>query len=222
MNMFRFTKPADAEPARGGAFAGGLGTLPTGVATGLAAGTKVATSIGWRPVEMVIPGDRVLTFDHGLQVVTSIGRGLLWAPGEACPRHLWPLAVPVGALGNAQAMLLLPEQPVVVESDVGEELYGDPFTLVPAAALAGFRGIRRIRPDAEQPVVTLHFERDQVVFASAGALFFCPSTATATLADLLSGMPGDYTVLGREDARFLLGCLKRDEREAGEGRPAAA
>lgn len=191
------------------------GSAIAGNASGVVAGTRVATSVGWRPVEMVAPGDRVLTFDNGLQVVTHVERNLLWASDRPCPRALWPLHVPAGALGNAQPIVMLPEQSVAVESDVGEEIYGDPFTLIPAAALEGFRGIVRRAPESRIMVVTLHFADDEVVFGAAGVLYFCPSDRLATLSDLLAGGTGRYSVLSDEDARFLLGCVDLHERRNG-------
>ena len=195
-------------------------TTLAGMADGLVAGTKVATTIGWRAVEAVSVGDKVLTFDAGMQEVTGLARGLLWAAAEPCPRHLWPLAVPVGALGNAQAMTLLPEQSVMVESDVGEEIYGDPFTLIPAAALDGLRGIVRVAPDAPVAVTVLRFARDQVVFGSAGALLFCPSRAGATLSELRQPRGSDYVVLPMDDAAFLIGCIRVDDVPAAAARAA--
>jgi hypothetical protein len=196
---------ADALPGHGVA----------GNASGVIAGTRIATSIGWRMVEMIAPGDRVLTFDNGMQEVTHVVHSLLWSSDAPCPRALWPLHVPAGVLGNAQAIVMLPEQSVVVESDVGEEIYGDPFTLIPAAALEGFRGIERRAPEVPTLVITLHFAEDEVVFASGGALFFCPSDAVASLSDLLSDGTGRYSALSEEDARFLLDCVDLHERRNG-------
>ncbi len=44
------------------------GTVAYGLASGMVAGTKVATEMGWRRVEGILPGDKVLTFDCGLTV----------------------------------------------------------------------------------------------------------------------------------------------------------
>ena len=63
----------------------------------------------------------------------------------------------------------------MLESDLAEEALGDPFALVPAAALEGVRGVERVCPTDPIEVVSLHFEADQVVFAEHGALLFCPS-----------------------------------------------
>ena len=37
-----------------------------GVMTGLLAGTRVATAMGWRRVDAISEGDQILTFDNGL------------------------------------------------------------------------------------------------------------------------------------------------------------
>ena len=144
-----------------------------GMATGLIAGTQIATNIGWRAVEAIASGDLAMTFDGGMQKVRRVSRHVLWSSLKNCPEHLWPLEVPVGAMGNKEVMHLLPEQNVMVESDAAEELFNDPFALIPAAALHGFREIHRVCPHAEVVVYTLHFETEQVVFAQCGMLFHC-------------------------------------------------
>ncbi len=154
-----------------GAYDGGA----TGVMTGLSVETKVASSMGWRKVDALTEGDRVLTFDAGMQPISKISRLQLWNGDGPCPDRFWPLEVPAGALGNRELMRLLPNQSVMIESDAAEEVYGDPFTLIPAAALEGLNGIRRAQPDPGFEVYILHFESDQVVFGNSGALFFCPS-----------------------------------------------
>lgn len=153
----------------------GVDVMGGGMASGLISGTRVATNIGWRSVEAIAPGDHALTFDGGMQVVRRITRSVLWSSPSSCPEHLWPLNVPVGALGNQQEMYLLPEQNVMLESDAAEDCFGDPFALIPAAALNGFRGITRVKPHEKIVVYTLHFDQEQVVFACSSALFHCPS-----------------------------------------------
>lgn len=145
----------------------------TGVMSGLVSGTKVATELGWRDVASLQEGDLVLTFDAGLQPVKSVSRTPLWSGPGACPRDFWPLLVPAGVLENDAAMVLLPRQGVMLESDVAEEAMGDPFALIPAAALEGVHGIERVFPQDDMCVVTLHFDCAQVVFAEEGALLFC-------------------------------------------------
>lgn len=141
--------------------------------TGIISTTKVATAIGWRDVSSLQAGDKVLTFDNGLQTLASISRTQLWDGEGACPHAFWPLAVPAGVLENSRPMMLLAKQGIMLESDIAEELYGDPFALIPAAALEGVHGIERAYPNDPIEVITLHFEDAQVVFAENGTLMFC-------------------------------------------------
>ncbi|SIO44576.1 Hint domain-containing protein [Rhodovulum sp. ES.010] len=148
-----------------------------GIASGFAAGTEIATTHGWRPVEALAPGVRVLTFDHGAQPVRAVQRGLLWRGWARCPQPLWPLTVPEGALGNSAPLTLLPEQSVLVESDLAEELYGDPFVLIQARYLEGVLGIHRVAPTLGRPVEVIVplFDRPEITFANGAALVFCPA-----------------------------------------------
>jgi len=139
--------------------------------TGMMAGTKVATAIGWRPVEAVAAGDMVLTFDGGMQPVKEVVRRQYWCT-DSDPED-WPLRVPAGALGNRGDMHVLPRQLILVESDTAEAVLGDPFALIPAAALDGFRGITRVRPGEVVEAIELRFEAEEIVYANIGALFLC-------------------------------------------------
>ncbi len=171
--------------------------------SGLVAGTKVATPMGWRAVEGVIAGDKVLTFDQGMQTVVEVRRSALWRGERRCPPAFWPLEVPAGALGNRDVMWLLPQQAVVVESDAAEACLGDPFALMPANALSGLRGIAPVQPHREIEIITLHFADDQVVFANSGALFFCPA-AVDLLVDVIEGpKESPYHLLDIDDAKML-------------------
>lgn len=176
------------------------------VTAGIVAGTKVATQYGWRPVEAVAVGDMVLTFDGGMQPVKGVRRDRVWTAGANGDPASWPLHVPAGALGNRSDMVLLPHQAVMVESDTAERLFGDPFAVIPALALEGYRGITRIMPEAHMDVVTLVFEHDEVVFGNIGALFLCPSQM-----DLLDTAPSAYEVMSLESADLLVNFLEMED-----------
>jgi hypothetical protein len=176
------------------------GRLERGSA-GILVGTRVASWQGFRPVETIVEGDRVLTFDRGLQPVRKVLRSVLWVGGTHDPES-WPLLVPAGALGNHEALRLMPGQGIMIESDAAEAMLGDPFALLPAAALEGVRGIRRTRPAEWIEVVTLVFERDEVVFGNSGALFFCPLAADLMEAAFSEVKPG-YEVMPLDAAREL-------------------
>ncbi|MEJ6397268.1 Hint domain-containing protein [Yoonia sp. 208BN28-4] len=176
------------------------------VGRGLVSGTKVATQMGWRPVEAVAAGDQVLTFDGGLQYVTDVRRDVIWTGGSQGAPDTWPLFVPAGALGNREDMYLMPHQAVLVESDTAEAVFGDPFAMIPAAALEGFRGICRVAPAERIEIVTITFAQDEVVFANIGALFFCPAST-----DLLDMPASDYATMSLEQADTLVGFLEMED-----------
>ncbi|GAA0293985.1 Hint domain-containing protein [Rhodovulum strictum] len=148
-----------------------------GLASGFVAGTEIATTTGWRAVEALAPGDRVLTFDHGSQPVRAVQRGFLWRGWTPCPAPLWPLLVPAGVLGNSTPLTLLAEQSVLVESDLAEDLYGDPFVLLPARYLEDALGIERVAPRLGMPVEVIVplFDRPEIALANGAALVFCPA-----------------------------------------------
>ncbi len=204
----------------GGARGGMTSFHGFGIADGLAAGTLVATAMGWRPAEAIARGDLVLTFDRGMQPVREVTRGRLWRFEERCPRSLWPLCVPAGALGNQHPMMLLPEQSVMLESDAADMIYGDPFTLVSAADLDGFRGIERVAPDMPAlEVVQLHFDGDEVVYANAGALVHCPGAPKIALDSMAGADCSGYTVLPSSEAEMLLDCIADEDAVTGGWTP---
>ena len=192
---------------------GAWGAYKTSNAAGLVAGTTIATAMGWRPIDAIAEGDLVLTFDRGMQSVRAITRSRHWDSDHACPKALQPLSVPAGALGNQSDMTLLPEQCVMIESDSGDMLFGDPFSLLHAADLAGLRGIERIAPDLQIEVIQLHFDDDEVVFADAGALVFCPSLRVINVAELLEARPDAvrYVPLPGALAKTLVDCLADED-----------
>lgn len=191
------------------------------VAEGLFAATPVATPSGWCPAGDLSPGDLVLTFDDGPQPLNSVYETVIAEP----PPALWPLRVPVWALDNRDEILLLPQQRVLIEADQAENLFGDPFALIPAEALEPWRGICRARPLGGEVVVQLTFARPQILYASRGVLLSCagedwvaletgPTTQAASWAD-----PG-HTVCSPEQSRHLVACLMAEE--AGAELAAAA
>ena len=204
----------------GGTRGGYQSDKASGLSTGLVAGTWVATAIGWRPVEAIAKGDMVLTFDRGMLPVREVTRSRHWQGDTVCPPSLWPLMVPAGALGNQEPMALLPEQYVMVESDTADMLFGDPFSLLEAAGLDGFRGIERALPADGLEVVQLHFDEDEVVFANAGALVFCPGVRALDIAAMLDARDtGTYHVLPGDEATMLVDCLRDEDAVAGGWTP---
>ena len=177
--------------------------------TGIVAGTKVATPTGWREIEGIVAGDQVLTFDGGMQTVMNVEREVIYHVGGPGLEENWPLIIPKNALGNQKIMSMMPHQAMLVESDTAEEVFGDPFAMIPAASLEGFRGISRKAPETRVEVVTLQFAQDEVVYANVGALFFCPR-ASDFLAEQTANTA--YSVMPVEQADILVGFLEEEDR----------
>jgi Hint domain len=184
-------------------------------AEGIASGTLIATEQGWLPIEQVRVGCNVLTFDNGAATVLAIDRRVLWRGQGICPKGMWPLAVPAGVLGNRRAMLLLPDQNVMLESDLAEMLFGDPFALVPAAALEGYRGIARVCPHGAIEIVSLRFAEDQLVYANGSGMLHCGSVQGLDMSLDLITTAGAYLPLALDRARKLVGLMiEADEIQA--------
>lgn len=185
-----------------GAYDGGLNT----VTNGLIAGTRIATTMGWRGVEAIAVGDAVLTFDNGLQLVTSVSRSTMWVDAISVPERMWPIHIPAGALGNHVEMSVLADQGLMIESDAALDQHGDPFAVVPALSLVGVRGITRQPPRHQFEIITLSFNTDQVIYGEGSVLMHCPATQVS-LEAMLNGAPHAYEVLSLTDAAVLAECI---------------
>ena len=148
-----------------GAYDGGLATATTG----LMAGTRVASNLGWRAVEALTVGDSVLTFDNGMQQITEVRRTVMWTDAPDTAAALWPVIVPAGALENRTELTLLADQGVLVECDAAQDIYGDPFAVIPAQSLVGVRGITRAAPQQQIELIVMSFAEEQVIYAEGAA-----------------------------------------------------
>ena len=169
------------------------------------AGNRIATAMGWRAVEALTAGDLVLTFDNSLQPLLDVRRETFWVNDMMAPAAYASVMVPAGALGNSQDLELLPDQGVLIETEAACDVHGDPFAVVPARSLVGYRGICRVSPRTRVDVITLVFEDEQVIYAEGGALVHCPR-AELRLSDLGRDLPG-YDVIPARDAGFLVDCM---------------
>jgi hypothetical protein len=183
---------------------------PAGVQSGLLSGTRVATGHGWRPVQALCAGDRVVTFDAGVQPLCGVTRLPVWTGEGACPSRFWPLDVGRGVLGNRAPVRVMPHQVLMLESDLAETLWGDPFALLPGVALEALPGVTRVPPTQGAEVVVLHFESEQVIFAENGLMALCP--ASCNLLDYAQERAGPrYHVLPLAEARGLVLAMARLE-----------
>ncbi|WIY25334.1 Hint domain-containing protein [Parasedimentitalea psychrophila] len=192
--------------------ASGLGTELPLVSTGqggLLAGTHVASNLGWRPVEALSVGDRVLTFDHGMQEITELHRETILMPEEILMDPQCPMFVPQDALHNRVPMWVMPDQGILVESDLAEDAQGDPFVVVPACALEGYRGIHRAAAGQCLQLVMPRFAQDQVIYLEAGLLAF--SATPFSILESAAPRDGLYRVLQQDAARDLITDMIVDE-----------
>ena len=176
--------------------------------SGIMSNMKIATAQGWREASRLRVGDRILTFDHGFQPVRDIQRDTLRVAEGSTLR---PVVVPLGALGNRTELHLMPDQGILVESDAVQDVLDDPFVVIPAHTLCGFRGIRLDDPDAEIGVTTLAFAEDQVIYVEGGLLAHCPHPRDLLAAGGEGATPSAYAVISARAARYLVRCLILDD-----------
>jgi hypothetical protein len=177
---------------------------------GLLEGTHVASNLGWRAVDAIAVGDKVLTFDNAMQPVIEVRREVVFAQPAENPQRCWPVAVPSGAFGNRCELILPPDQGVMIECEAAADPMGDPFAVVPAMALDGIRGVHRVPPRHCEQIVTLFFAQDEVIYVEGGTLAYCPRL-TCLVSDDFSQVEGPYDVLSLHDAAILVDCMGAED-----------
>jgi Hint domain len=208
--MFGWKQKNTNITARSAELSGAMdGLLITGQ-SGFIGGTHLASNLGWRGVETLSVGDKVLTFDHGMQTIFDIQRETLFAPEHELWSGQCPVLVPDGALNNRKDLWLMPDQGMLVESDVTSDAMGDPFAVVPARSLKGLRGIRTAPSTEQLNVTTLAFASDEVVYVEGGMLAHCPRPRSILTESPVAGAQL-YTVLDLRAARHLVECLIDDD-----------
>ncbi len=177
----------------------------TSAGCGLIDGTRVATPGGWGSVQSINVGDEVLTFDAGFQRVAAVITDTVFDPEQVTPRGLWPVRVPAGVLDNRQDLLVQPHQGVLVESPDVRDKWGDPYAVIPGAALEVLQGVERVAPEGALQATLLVFAEDQMVFANGGALMFCQAHWGARVGVMPRfGSAANYNLLPMRAATALL------------------
>lgn len=134
-------------------------------ASGLIAGTLVECANGWVPVEDLRIGDSVQSYDGGLVRVVGLDR--TWLPSGVAA---FALHVPGGVLDNCSDLMLLPAQNVLMDTLGYIGFPDDIAVLIPALALEGVLGTRRVKIEKSLEVITPRFADDEAIFANSGAL----------------------------------------------------
>ncbi len=122
-------------------------------------GMRIATPHGQRLIEDIVPGDRVLTRDHGVQTVRWHGiRTLAGGP------KVNPIEIAPGKFGNDRPLLLSPQHRILV-GDMRTQLYfGEEEVLIAAKHLVDGHLVR-IREVAEVTYHHILFDQHEIVFS---------------------------------------------------------
>lgn len=151
-----------------------------------AAGTRIATPKGARPVETLAIGDLVQTLDHGSQPIRWIGTRRVGVATQLLSHGVAPVVIPAHSFAPSMPthpLLLSQQHRVLLRSRIARRMYGSDEILIAARRLTGLHGIA-LRP-ATGPVRYIHFalDRHEIVFAN--------------------GLPAETLLLGAEVERVL-------------------
>lgn len=166
------------------------------VSTGITAGTLVETANGWRTVESLRCGDAIHSFDGGLVRILGLDRNWLLPSDQAALLH-----IPGGAFDNCTDLMLAEDQHLLIDT-LGDLALPDTLhALIPAAALVGFRGAKRVGLGQPIELLTPLFSQVEAVYANSGTLLHCPAITDGP-ARLPQG--DDFTCLDLAQSRALL------------------
>lgn len=152
------TRPAVARTVETAGTQAGPGALIC-----FAAGTRIRTAEGERPIETLRPGDRVVTADHGAQPLRWIGSRRIAAAG-----NLAPIRIRAGLFNNHRDLLVSPNHRVLYEGYRAQRLFDQHQVLVPAQHLVDHHDILE-EPDGEVTYLHLMFDRHEIIFAEGAA-----------------------------------------------------
>lgn len=199
-----------------------------------AAGTRIRTDSGERPVESLAVGDMVMTLDRGLQPVRWIGRARLLAAELADAPNLKPIRIAAGALGKGKPvrpLVVSPQHRLLVASPVAERMFGASEVLVAAVKLLDLPGVERVADRKGVEYVHLLFDRHEIVLADgapAESLYLGPMAraglgpdAMAEICTLFPSLPETLANFARpvpegRRARALSARLRKNGRNALE------
>lgn len=125
-------------------------------------GTLIATDRGWRPVERLRRGNRLVTRDNGLKPVAWVGRRDLSYSDLADLPDLQPVMIRRGSLGDGLPLrdtLVSPDHRFLSRPHLGAE------TLVSACHLADLPGIDTV-PVLGVSYLHLLLDRHEVILAN--------------------------------------------------------
>jgi len=132
-------------------------------------GTHILTPAGPVAIESLEAGDRVVTRDHGVQLIRWIGATCLSAGYVAARPALRPILIRKGALGAdlpQQDMRVSRQHRVLVRDWRAELMFGvEGGVLVPAVSLCNDSTVLEERPTSDVTYIHMAFDDHEVVYA---------------------------------------------------------
>lgn len=122
-------------------------------------GTPIETPNGPKNVEGLIPGDQILTRDHGVQTLRWIASRTVAAKGDFAPVVFMP-----GAIGNTSELTVSPQHRMLMGGWQCELLFGEAEVLAPATHLVNGDTIYR-REGGDVTYFHLMFDQHEIVFS---------------------------------------------------------
>ena len=123
-------------------------------------GTLIDTPGGPRPIETLVPGDRVKTADGGAKPLLWVGRTTVEGRGK-----LAPIRFEAGMFGLAQPLLVSPQHRMLIDDWRAPYLYGHAEVLIAAHCLVNGTTVSRVEC-AKVDYIHLLFRRHEIVFAN--------------------------------------------------------
>ncbi|MFN3721839.1 MAG: Hint domain-containing protein [Paracoccaceae bacterium] len=123
------------------------------------AGTLIHASDGLIPVEDLVPGDLVLTADHGFRPLRWTARRCVVGHGAAAP-----VLITAGALGNGRDLRLSQQHRIMLSDWRANLLFGTAEVLVAAHHLVNNSTIR-ITPSERVEYIHLLFDQHELIFS---------------------------------------------------------
>lgn len=177
-------------------------------------GTRILTETGYRPVETLRAGDRLVTRDDGVRPLRWIGARRMLATAGAAPVRFAPQV-----LGSTRPLLVSPQHRMLLEGYEAQLLFGSDEVFASARHMVDGTGVTRVE-GGEVTYIHLLMDRHQVIYAEGlpTESFFVGDEGLKALdprarAGLFEAMPhlrGDVAGFGGT-ARP---CLKRHEVQA--------
>ncbi|WP_102223254.1 Hint domain-containing protein [Acidimangrovimonas sediminis] len=147
-------------------------------------GTLIATPKGERLVEDLVPGDKVITRDNGIQEIRWAGKTALDWKELAANSHLKPILIRAGSLGDGlpeRDMMVSPNHRILVANDRTALYFDEHEVLVAAKHVVNNQGIHAI-DSMGTTYIHFMFDNHEVVLSNG--------------AWTESFQPGDYTLSG--------------------------